>query len=246
MKHILLLLVLMLNKDLVAESSCRIGNTHDSYVLAVTWHAGFCLAHEKNAGCKGVANDVYARENFTLHGLWPNKIGCQQNYAFCDAGSNNAGKLCSLPPVGGLSKGAAENLHRVMPSAREGGCLDRHEWWKHGTCSGVNEDAYFTLSISLLDKFNASDFVTDFVRNNLGKAVSRRDFFQRLDQSFGLGAHDHVLMKCGKGGKFLEEIQIQLPREIGGGEKFGDSMRRGNSSKSIGNCKEQFKIASLI
>ena len=45
-----------------------------------------------------------------------------------------------------------QHLAEVMPGIAD--CLDRYEWAKHGTCSGMGADAYFSRAIELVNRAN--------------------------------------------------------------------------------------------
>lgn len=76
----------------------------------------------------------------------------------------------------------------------------------------MNEDEYFDLSLSMLNQINHSHLV-EFMRKNVGKEVSKKEFYATIDSSFGIGASKHFSLRCRK--SIFEELQIQLPKEIG-------------------------------
>ncbi|MBV8550005.1 MAG: ribonuclease T2 [Acidobacteriaceae bacterium] len=99
------------------ERSARPGD-FDYYVLSLSWSPEFCYNHQSSPEC----SEHYG---FIVHGLWPQS-------------RNGYGpEFCSHAP------GPAD-IHsylRIMPDPG----LIRHEWAAHGTCSGLNADAYFAL-----------------------------------------------------------------------------------------------------
>ena len=62
-----------------------------------------------------------------------------------------------------------------MPGAAS--CLDHHEWYKHGTCSGMSADAYFALTNGLVASFAQTDF-NQYVAGHIGSEVSRSDLLK--------------------------------------------------------------------
>lgn len=87
----------------------------DYYVLALSWSPEFCYKHSEKSECR----DHYG---FIVHGLWPQFAhGYPEN-------CSSAGADASLP-----------DMSNVMPDPG----LVRHEWQTHGTCSGLDPDAYF-------------------------------------------------------------------------------------------------------
>ena len=119
------------------------------WVLAMTWHPAFCeTVDHARPECRGLGP---ADARFVLHGLWP------QGGAYCGVAEevvalDKAGRWADLPaPV--LSPQTARRLDAVMPGRASH--LDRHEWIKHGTCSGLDAEAYFALSADLAGAFRA-------------------------------------------------------------------------------------------
>src|SRR3954453_16898075 len=91
----------------------------DSYLLNLSWSPEFCHSHPNATECAQHAA-------FVLHGLWP-----QNNYG-------DYPHDCSAEP--GPRDPAA--FSDIYPDA---GVLN-HEWRKHGTCSVLSPDAFFTLA----------------------------------------------------------------------------------------------------
>lgn len=108
-----------------AEVSAAVepGANFDFYVLALSWSPSYCVSKGGDADPQqcGLAKKL----GFSVHGLWPQfERGAPQN---CDAGSRNVER---------------ETLRRIDPAMPSDG-LARHEWQKHGTCSGLSQADYF-------------------------------------------------------------------------------------------------------
>ena len=88
------------------------------YVLSLSWSPEFCHSHPESAECRS------GHFGFVVHGLWPQ---------YMDGYPEN----CSSAP--GLSNPAS--MTDIMPDRS----LVAHEWATHGTCSGLDADAYFRL-----------------------------------------------------------------------------------------------------
>lgn len=87
----------------------------DYYVFTLSWSPEFCHSHADAAECSG-------HLGFVVHGLWPQYVdGYPEN--------------CSTEP--GLADPAS--MTDIIPDAG----LVVHEWKTHGTCSGLDADAYF-------------------------------------------------------------------------------------------------------
>ena len=96
----------------------------DFYVLALSWSPSFCEA----AGERGTPpqQQCAARPySFVVHGLWP-----QYEKGFPE--------FCQQPAPR-LDRNIVSSMLDLMPAPR----LIFNEWDKHGTCSGLNPNAYF-------------------------------------------------------------------------------------------------------
>ena len=136
------------------EDQCQTAGLGNSYVFALSWQPAYCERHKNKPECGVTDPRSYQANNFTLHGLWPNKESCGINYGFCGKYKSGKRPFCSYDPVP-MQNATREALARVMPSASHGSCLQRHEWYKHGTCQQEwDADAYYETAIRLLKEFN--------------------------------------------------------------------------------------------
>ncbi len=90
----------------------------DFYVLALSWSPEFCYSHRESPECQD------KHFGFVVHGLWPQF-------------TNGYPENCSNAP----GPSHPESMTDIMPDAS----LVEHEWARHGTCSGLDADAYFKL-----------------------------------------------------------------------------------------------------
>jgi len=245
MKTIAFACVAILSSQAGVASECHTAAQQDSHVLAMTWQPGFCATHPIKPECQALRDNEYARQNLTLHGLWPNKRSCGENYGFCTQEVRESKEMCDMPAVEGLEGDVLAGLNRVMPASRFGSCLERHEWWKHGTCSGLRVGDYFTLAGALVDKFNASEFVTKFVRGNIGKRVKRREILNQLDREFGAGASNYLTLRCHQSDKF-EEVRIELPKNLDVNLPLGTLIHHAPAGAHRGNCASEVLIESGV
>ena len=86
----------------------------DLYLFAMSWAPRFCCTNEGQ--CKKEKMDGV--EDLAVHGLWPAYFKSRQNTTYP---SN-----CEYTGKASAPKGRM-----------------RHEWEKHGTCTGLNSDGYF-------------------------------------------------------------------------------------------------------
>ena len=98
----------------------------DFYVLSLSWSPSFCKESEErgrpsNEQCRG------RPYSFVVHGLWP-----QYERGFP--------RDCQVPAPR-LSRELTTSMLDLMPASG----LIYHEWDQHGTCSGLEAQAYFDL-----------------------------------------------------------------------------------------------------
>jgi ribonuclease T2 len=94
----------------------------DFYVLSLSWSPGFCAT---NGGRSYSQCQTGSNLGFVVHGLWP-----QYEHGFpsdCRASAQYPSRV------------AIESAHGLYPD--DG--LARHEWRRHGTCSGKSPSDYF-------------------------------------------------------------------------------------------------------
>jgi ribonuclease T2 len=107
------------------SSALPIGDGFDFYVLSLSWSPSYCEAEGEEANRQQCADGrPYA---FVVHGLWP-----QFERGFPES--------CRTDEAG-VSKTTLRTLYDIMPSAG----LIRHQWRKHGSCAGLDQDDYFAV-----------------------------------------------------------------------------------------------------
>jgi ribonuclease T2 len=96
----------------------------DFYVLALSWSPSYCEATAER-GQTSREQCGPRRFSFVVHGLWP-----QYEKGFPE--------FCQVPAPR-LDRNIVASMLDLMPARR----LVYHQWDKHGTCSGLNQRAYF-------------------------------------------------------------------------------------------------------
>ena len=181
-----------------AENSAAVSQQN---LLALSWHNAFCETHRYRKECKTSRNSG----NFTLHGLWPQpkgKVYCgvPKRYVIAD----REGRWHQLPEPK-LTAQTYEKLLEVMPGAVSN--LHRHEWIKHGTCYGTDEETYFTHAIALAQEVRRSA-VARLFRTHAGKRLRIEQVRKAFDQSFGRGIGSRVELRCQRG--MITEVWLHL------------------------------------
>ncbi len=183
--------------------SCNIANKQDSYLLAITWQPGFC-EHVKYNGkkpeCDAMNGGTLQAKNLNLHGLWPNKKECGNNYGSCK------GEQFSLKQ---------ETIDKVapwMPNFFYERTFGAYEWNKHGKCQSLPPDEYFIKAVSAVRVVNDSE-VGKIVLGSVGKSFRLNDFFDRVKTRYGAQVAGSITLVCTQR-KYLQEIRVSLPLEL--------------------------------
>jgi len=187
----------------------------DYYVLALSWHPAFCEINRQRKECEAI-NTGRAEPSLVIHGLWPNRHQDKRHqYGYCDVAlslktRDKQRKWCELPA---LNLPSLSSLQEVMPGVFS--CLQRHEWYKHGSCSGLTAEQYFIVSEMLLKKTRDSVF-GQFIRSSAGTTVKRSNLLKQFEASFGDGSGRFLQMLCKniRGRHYLYEIRLTLNRKL--------------------------------
>jgi ribonuclease T2 len=101
------------------------GSGFDFYVLSLSWSPSYCAAEGEEAN----GQQCGPRRNyaFVVHGLWPQH---ERGYP-SDCATEERG----------VDRDRMASLYDIMPSS----ALIRHQWRKHGSCSGLSQDRYFDV-----------------------------------------------------------------------------------------------------
>lgn len=107
----------------------------DYYLMSFTIAPAFCALSPRNAEkreCAEATDAAYRATPLTVHGLWPNRERVSVN---------QQPQYCAGPPLERLPAALRDSLARYMPGMADG--LERYEWRRHGSCSGLAPEAYF-------------------------------------------------------------------------------------------------------
>ncbi|WP_071190773.1 ribonuclease T2 [Trichormus sp. NMC-1] len=195
----------------VTAPGCPTQGCAEKYLLSLSWQSAFCETHPNKAECIGQTENNYDASNFTLHGLWPDKL------SYCgvpadDINSDETGNWKALPVVAVDAETNGE-LTEVMPGVKSN--LERHEWTKHGTCDGRDADAYYDIAVDLLKEVNASD-VRDLFAQNIGETITLSEVKTAFERTFGQGTAASLNLKCSGTNNLATEIRLKVKRPLPG------------------------------
>ncbi|MBL8573876.1 MAG: hypothetical protein JNM13_09385 [Hyphomicrobiaceae bacterium] len=200
---------------LLLLTACEPAPDFDHYVLALSWQPAFCETHANKPECRALDAADFAASNLVLHGLWPNDALAEEP-AYCgvaasERATDESGQWCELPPPG-ADREIESALQDLMPGAAS--CLDRHEWLKHGTCSGLDADAYFAASARLTEGFQATR-LAGVLRHSVGREIPLIRLVEAFRLDFGAEAGAALTITCRRSGgrAYLAEIRVALRRD---------------------------------
>jgi ribonuclease T2 len=223
------------------QTTCKTAGLADSYVFALSWQPAFCESHRDKPECSVSDPSAFQAGNFTLHGLWPNKKSCGTNYGFCGKYKKEVSPFCNYDPVP-MQAATLQELGEVMPSAAHGSCLQRHEWFKHGTCQKQwDADGYYHTAIHLVKEFNRGGMAA-FMQANIGKTVTAQSFFDAMDKAFSDESHLRLQISC-SGGK-LVDVYISLPVQLPAETSLKELIRQGEPNFK-NTCGPSFEVDAI-
>ena len=160
----------------------------DYYVLSLSWSPEHCAAGARHADDPQCATP--RRYGFVLHGLWPQyESGYPQS---CATGVS-------------LSSTTVDSMLDVMPNPQ----LVRHEWSKHGTCSGLTPEAYFATARTA---YTAVKIPAPYNAPPTAFQTSASDIEQAFrGANAGLEPSETAVLCAGK---FLQEVRVCLDKNL--------------------------------
>jgi ribonuclease T2 len=149
--------------------------TFSLYMLALTWAPNFCATHEDKEQCKSMPGS-FAADHLTIHGLWPNyndqeAVGQPHPWPdFCspyNACSTESPAMCDPDPAS-----IPGDMKTYGPGyLTDSDFLANHEWPKHGSCTGLTADRYFSEAIKSLLALPGDRGTPKKLTSNLGKKI---------------------------------------------------------------------------
>lgn len=161
----------------------------DFYVLSLSWSATYCDLTGKRRG--NAQCDKGKNPGFVVHGLWPQH---ERGYpAFCTPGGRTP------------SRNAMDIGERVFPDPG----LARHEWQKHGTCTGESPAGYFTATGAARARISVP-------KQLAAPETALRMSVVEIERAFALAnpglRPDMMAVTCKR--EMLEEVRICMTRDL--------------------------------
>ena len=169
----------------------------DYYAMALSWSPEHCAIKP------GDREQCARKLGFVLHGLWPQY---QRGYP----------ASCTRER---LDADMEQQFAGLYPSR----FLYRHEWEKHGTCSGLSQEAFHQLASELRQKVKIpADYQSP-------EEPLRKNSFQLkadLASANEWLAPDNITVACADGGRFLREIYICINQQGTDAVPCSDEMQK--------------------
>ena len=166
----------------------------DYYLLNLSWSPEFChnvevlpLSERSEKRQSNAAVECGTPHGFVLHGMWP------QNF------SGTWPANCSAQP------GPASYTPYLQdtPSLT----LLQHEWSKHGTCSGLAPDAFFTTADKVFESVKVPQQLTRIHQTIQLKPEDILAAFYKANPSYPQGS---LVLSCGR--NYLTAIEVCLSK----------------------------------
>jgi ribonuclease T2 len=176
------LLAAMLMLAACGDDSPHAGKPFDFYVLSLSWSPSYCLAEGTQADRQQCEQEL----GFVVHGLWPQfETGWPE---YCDDDAPRP------------SRRQIDGIADVIPS--DG--LIRHQWRKHGTCTGLSIDGYFDATRAAFEAVN----LPSLSQNRLSATSVRTAF---MEANPGL-PEDGLAVSCSDG--LLREVRLCMSSDF--------------------------------
>eukprot|EP01035_Chromulina_nebulosa_P020890 gene20890-27079_t len=180
--HTLIIFIAITISGVAASSA-----TGEYFVFAYSWTPEFCYGKTSSyPGCQ--APQSYWGEYFTLHGLWP-QYSSGGYPASCTTEAFNS----SIPVAVGY-----DDMIKYWPNVQyaesdpQYDSFWEHEWTKHGTCTTLSQEEYFSAGLNLIKKFGTPASLTSAVGGTIAATDLRN----------ALGGAAYVSLQC-TSGKYL-------------------------------------------
>jgi ribonuclease T2 len=175
-------LLAFLSRPATAQAPAERGH-FDYYLLNLSWSPEFCATLASSPQCA-------AHAGFVLHGLWP---------------QNRDGSW----PANCISTAPAPTDPAAWLDMTPDRSLISHEWSKHGTCTLLSGDAYFTLARKAFQSVAIPSLFSNLDHEIAMTPVAILDLFLQANPS--LSATD-INLSCGN--NHLTAIEVCLSKDL--------------------------------
>ncbi|KAF7014646.1 unnamed protein product [Triticum aestivum] len=133
----------------------------DFFYHVQKWPGSFC---DTTGGCCFPGN-VKPAADFGIHGLWPNYAACrpagETNRTRCWPDFCNATNTFAPSLISDLKSDMDRNWGTLSCRSNDSTAFWSHEWSRHGTCSNMDQHAYFLAALRYKARFNLTRILLD-------------------------------------------------------------------------------------
>lgn len=187
MRTALALLVVLATTPALAEGE-RAGD-FDYYVLSLSWSANWCARQGDARGDPQC--DPRHDFSFTLHGLWPQYESGWPSWCRTTEGDPTRADTAAMADIMG------------------GAGLAWYEWQKHGRCTGLSAQQYYTASRQAYERISIPTVFRDLNRGVRLPASVVEDAFLEANPEFG---RSMITITCEQG--MIQEVRLCLTKDL--------------------------------
>jgi ribonuclease T2 len=165
----------------------------DYYALVLSWSPTYCETNQRGGNDPQCNRRDGKRYSFVLHGLWP-----QHDKGWPE--------FCPIRGSTFVPQPLINRMLDIMPSPR----LVIHQFRKHGTCSGLDQESYFGLSRKL---FESVKIPPRFDRPNQQFTITSGEVERAFLEANPTMKPGHIVIDCGARAGRLREVRICFSRE---------------------------------
>lgn len=140
----------------------------DVYLLAQSWSPHFCCTNSDR--CTTVPW-AFSAKRLSLHGLWPGFSTPRDGETYPSSCAVKATLYAETMPREYIDMAPSFGKWNPEKHRAEVGDLAKHEWKKHGTCSGLTPDQYWNEALRAMLSLPGDRGTPQIVVNNVGSSV---------------------------------------------------------------------------
>ena len=199
----------------------------DLYILAQTWAPHFCC---RNADRCSTVPWAFSAKHLSLHGLWPGWATPRSGHPSPLNCATKAQLLSEQLPREYVDVAPSFTVWNAKKHVAEVGELAKHEWRKHGTCSGLSPNDYFSEALRALQLLPGDRGTPAILTQNTGGSVGAAELRAQYGRRVALRADkacrlSEVTSCWSKGADGRIGVQVDCPEHVMRGRDNGSCSR---------------------
>ncbi|KAL4486114.1 hypothetical protein ABPG72_012167 [Tetrahymena utriculariae] len=194
-----------LQKNSKVSGGADVQGSYTYFAFEREWPGTVCKVNK----CTPQDMGNFDSKNFNLHGLWPSGLESNQCSYPQDCGNTHF----SFSNISQPTK-TYMNTYWVGLYSSTQTFLD-HEWTKHGTCYGNDQNQYFTVATDLHKKYNP---ISALAAKNIVPSDSKSYTVQQVQSALESGFGGPVFLQCKKvnGQQMLFAVDMYFNKALTG------------------------------